>query len=78
MLKITVRNVERDLTIVKDAEALLSQVNNVSQVSNSLTEAVEVAKYWAEVASVLMKHSLIEDIDVFMAHRFAKGKGTNF
>ena len=78
MLKIAVRNIERDLSIVKEAEALLQEVNNVSAVAGSLSEAVEVAKYWTGVAHVLMTHQFIEDIDVFMADKLAKGKRMNF
>ena len=78
MLKIAVRNIERDLSIVKEAEALLSEVNNVTEVAGSLSQAVEVAKYWAGVANVLMTHRFIEDVDVFMADKFAKGKRMNY
>lgn len=78
MLKIAVRNIKRDLSIVKEAEALLQEVNNVSAVAGPLSEAVEVAKYWAGVAQVLMTHQFIEDVDVFMADKFAKGKRMNF
>lgn len=74
MLKIKVRNVEKDLAIIKDAEHFLAEANQVAECGSSLKQAVVVAKYWAGVAEVLMTHGFIEQIDVFMADRFATGR----
>lgn len=78
MLKIKVRNIERDLEIIRNAEHFLKEVNEVTEFGGSLQEAVVVAKYWAKVADILLTHHIIEDVDVFMADRFAQGRLVNY
>ena len=73
MSEIVIRNAQEDLLTIQQADALLAEVNRISEVSPSLTEAVKAAQYWAAVANKLLATERLNELDVYMAYQSAMG-----